>query len=346
MIIDCHGHYTTAPAAHEEWRKAQLAAFATGEPCPPYPHIPDEALRASLEAGQIRYQDDRGIELTLISPTAAAMGHHLGDLEVSRTWTRHCNDLILRVCALYPTRFVGVCQLPQSPGAPIDASVEELERCVGMGFVACNINPDPSGGHWQGQPITHRSWYPLFEKMVELDVPGMIHVSGSCNCNFHTTGAHYLNADTSVFMQLLTGNLFQDFPTLRLIIPHGGGAVPYHWGRYRGLAHRLRLPTLDEHLLKNVFFDTCVYHQPGIDLLTTVIPVENILFATELLGAVRDIDPLTGRYYDDTGFYIESTANLTAADRQMIYTGNVLRTYPRLEAQIAKQAELATGSPS
>jgi 4-oxalmesaconate hydratase len=201
-----------------------------------------------------------------------------------------------------------------------------------MGFVGCNINPDPSGGHWNGAPITDRYWYPLFEKMVELDVPGMIHVSGSCNCNFHTTGAHYINADTTVFMQLLTGNLFKDFPTLRLIIPHGGGAVPYHWGRYRGLAQQLQLPTLDKHLMKNVFFDTCVYHQPGIDLLTRVIPISNILFATEMLGAVKGIDPTTGFNYDDTGRYIEHTQNLTETERQRIYATNALHVYPRLSA--------------
>ena len=107
--------------------------------------------------------------------------------------------------------------------------------------------------------------------MVELDVPAMIHVSASCNPSFHATGAHYINADTTAFMQLLQGDLFTTFPTLRLVIPHGGGAVPYHWGRYRGLADMLGKPALATHLMENVFFDTCVYHQPGIDLLLEVI---------------------------------------------------------------------------
>ena len=103
--------------------------------------------------------------------------------------------------------------------------------------------------------------------MAELDVPAMVHVSSSCNPVFHATGAHYINADTTAFMQLIQGDLFADFPDLRLVIPHGGGAVPYHWGRYRGLADMLGKPPLSEHVMQNVFFDTCVYHQPGIDLL-------------------------------------------------------------------------------
>ena len=175
-----------------------------------------------------------------------------------------CNDLIHRICALLPENFVAVGQLPQFPGAPPANSIPELERIVGeLGFVGVNLSPDPSGGYWTGPPLTDRSWYPLYEKLVELEVPAMIHVSSSCNPNFHFTGAHYMNADTTAFMQLLQGDLFKDFPTLKFVIPHGGGAVPFHWGRYRGLAQEMKRPPLAEHLLKNVFFDTCVYHLPG-----------------------------------------------------------------------------------
>jgi 4-oxalmesaconate hydratase len=228
--------------------------------------------------------------------------------------------------------------LPQAPGASPAGSVAELRRCVQeLGFIGCNLNPDPSGGHWSGPPLTDRSWYPLYEAMVELDVPAMIHVSSSCNPNFHATGAHYINGDTSAFMQLLTGDLFADFPTLRFIIPHGGGAVPYHWGRYRGLAQDMKRPLLRDHLLKNVFFDTCVYHQPGTELLAKVIPVENILFASETIGAVQGIDPETGHYYDDTRRYIDAIEWLSAADRQRIYEGNARAVYARLSAQLDKQ---------
>ena len=117
------------------------------------------------------------------------------------------------------------------------------------------------------------------------------------------------------------------------MIPHGGGAVPYHWGRFRGLAQELKKPLLEEHLLNNMFFDTCVYHQPGIDLLTKVIPVDNILFASEMIGAVRGIDPRTGHYYDDTKRYIEASTNLATAQRAQVYEANARRVYPRLDAR-------------
>jgi 4-oxalmesaconate hydratase len=224
--------------------------------------------------------------------------------------------------------------LTDAPGVDPGSCIAELEKCIReYGFVGINLNPDPSGGHWREPPLSDRHWYPIYEKMVELDIPAMIHVSTSCNSCFHTTGAHYLNADTTAFMQCLTSDLFKDFPTLRFVIPHGGGAVPYHWGRFRGLAQELKKPLLEDHLLNNIFFDTCVYHQPGIDLLARVIPAANVLFASEMIGAVRGVDPQTGHYYDDTKRYIEA-APLSAADRHRIYEGNARHVYPRLDTAL------------
>jgi 4-oxalmesaconate hydratase len=329
MIVDCHGHYTTAPQALWDWRKDQVARKSISSA----PGISDDEIRDSLESNQLKLQRERGSDVTFFSPRAGSMEHHVGDAAISLAWSRVCNDLIHRVCRLYPKNFAPVCQLPQSPGVKPESCVRELERCVNeLGFIGCNLNPDPSGGHWKEPPLIDKWWYPLYEKMAELDVPAMVHVSSSCNPAFHFTGAHYINADTTAFMQLIQGDLFKDFPTLKLVIPHGGGAVPYHWGRYRGLAQDMKRPLLRDHLLKNVYFDTCVYHQPGIDLLLKVIPVENILFASEMVGAVRGIDPETGHYFDDTKRYIDSNKSLDSSAKQKIFEGNARRLYSRWKA--------------
>jgi 4-oxalmesaconate hydratase len=164
----------------------------------------------------------------------------------------------------------------------------------------------------------------------------MIHVSGSCSACLHTTGAHYINADTAVFMQLIQGDLFRDFQGLKLIIPHGGGAAPYHWGRYRGLAMMLEKPSFAEHLLRNVYFDTCVYHQAGIDTLFRVVGAKNILFGSELLGAVKAVDPETGFNFDDTKRYID-VLQLSEADREAVFERNARKIYPRLDTRLKAQ---------
>jgi 4-oxalmesaconate hydratase len=342
VIIDIHGHYTTAPKALEAWRNAQIAGIKDPSARPKVADlkISDDEIRETIETNQLKLMRQRGSDLTVFSPRASFMAHHIGNFEVSSTWAAICNELCYRVSQLFPQSFIPAAMLPQSPGVAPETCIPELVKCVEQyGNVAINLNPDPSGGHWTSPPLTDRHWYPIYEKMVEYDIPAMVHVSTSCNACFHTTGAHYINADTTAFMQLIQGDLFKDFPTLRFIIPHGGGAAPYHWGRYRGLAQELKKPLLKDHLLKNVFFDTCVYHQPGIDVLTKVVPVDNILFASEMIGAVRGIDPETGFNYDDTKRYIDASTQLTAAQKAMVFEGNARRVYPRLDAALKKRGK-------
>jgi len=342
LIIDCHGHYTTAPKALEDWRNRQIAGIKDPSTMPKAAglRISDDDIRETILTNQLKLMKERGSDITLFSPRASFMAHHIGDFNVSSAWAAICNELCFRVSRLFPDHFVPVAMLPQSPGVDPRTCIAELEKCVKeYGAVGINLNPDPSGGHWTSPPLTDRHWYPIYEKMVEYDLPAMIHVSTSCNACFHTTGAHYLNADTTAFMQCIQGDLFKDFPTLKFLIPHGGGAVPYHWGRFRGLAQELKKPLLTEHVLNNIYFDTCVYHQPGIDLLNTVIPVKNVLFASEMIGAVRGIDPTTGHYYDDTKRYIEASKILSTEDKHQIYEGNVRRVFSRLDALLKKKGK-------
>lgn len=336
MIIDCHGHYTTAPAELGEYREKQKSelkqdpAFQTSKGIL---NITDDQIRESIQNNQLKLQQERGTDLTIFSPRASWMGHHLGNESTSVAWTEHCNDLIRRVCDLFPQNFAPVAQLPQSPQVTPQAVVRELERTVNeMGFIGCNLNPDPSGGYWKDKPLHDKFWYPIYEKMSELNIPAMIHVSGSCHECFHTTSSYYLSADTTAFVHLMMSDLFKDFPDLKFIIPHGGGAVPYHWGRFRGIAQDQGLGDLEERVLNNIYFDTCVYHQEGIDLLLDVIPTKNILFASEMIGAVRGIDPRTGHYYDDTKRYIDGNTKLSAEEKQMIFEGNTRAVFPRLKA--------------
>lgn len=336
MIIDCHGHYTTTPPAVEAYRNTQKEILKTNPN-----HIfekgkitvSDDEIRQSIESNQLKLQQDRGTDVTIFSPRASWMGHHVGNASTSQAWTEQQNDLIKRVCDLFPQNFVPVCQLPQSPETGIETSVAELERCVNqMGFIGCNLNPDPSGGFWKDARLGDRYWYPFYEKMVELDVPAMIHVSGACHSSLDTTSSYYLGADTTAFVHLMFSDVFKDFPELRIIIPHGGGAVPYHWGRFRGIAQDKGLGDLDERVLNNIYFDTCVYHQDGIDMLLDVIPTKNILFASEMIGAVRGVDPRTGHYYDDTKRYIDANDVLDARQKEMIFSGNAKAVFPRLSA--------------
>jgi 4-oxalmesaconate hydratase len=332
MIIDCHGHYTTVPAEMEQYRQAQLADLANLSRGNVSEAITDDQLRESLESAQIRLQRERGTDLTVFSPRASAMAHHLGSEKANVYWAEHWNNLIYRICQLYPNNFAPVGMLPQFPGVNPKNCLAEIDRMVNeLGFIGINLNPDPTGGYWTDPPLFDEWWYPVYEKMAELDIPAMVHVSQTRNPAFHFTGTHYLNADLTAFMQFLTSDVLDKFPTLRFIIPHGGGAAPYHWGRYRGLAQDNKWTPVADRIRGQIFFDTCVYHQPGIDLLLKVVPVDNILFGSEMVGAVRGIDPETGFYFDDTKRYVDHVDWLDAAQKTQIYEGNVRKVFPRFK---------------
>jgi 4-oxalmesaconate hydratase len=95
-------------------------------------------------------------------------------------------------------------------------------------------------------------------------------------------------------------------------------------------------PPVEEALMGNVFFDTCVYHQPGIDLLFEVVEPANILFGSEMVGAVRGVDPGTGHHFDDTRRYVDALA-LEPGVRDDVYERNARRVYPRLDTLLRGQ---------
>ena len=336
MIIDCHGHYTTVPAEMENFRKQQVSDVENARPLSlGNVGISDYQIRESLEGAQLKLQRDRGSDVTFFSPRASAMAHHLTSAEGNVYWASHWNDLIYRVGQLYPENFVPVGMLPQFPGVPPETSIKELERTVNeLGFIGVNVNPDPSGGMWSDPPLFDKWWFPLWEKLCELDIPAMIHVSQTCNPNFHFTGAHYINADTTAIMQAIQSGLFEQFPKLKWLIPRRRrgaytGAATVAWRRTTaGACFR---PHPQERLLRHLRLPPA-----GIDLLTKVIPVDNILFASRwsarCVASTRD-----RQYYDDTKRYIDATPNLNDAQRAQ-------SRGQREEALLALQASLAGDS--
>lgn len=269
------------------------------------------------------------IDRIIFSPRASGMGHEIGSELVSRYWTETCNDLIKRVCDLFHDKFIPVCALPQSPGVSLQNCVAELERCVKeMGFVGCNINPDVAGG---GQPFTPRLgdpwWNPLWEKMVELDVPGMIHASSTCDPARHLNGSHYIMIDVLAVYELCASDIFDRYPTLKLIVPHGGGAAPYQWNRHRALQTGAKHSF--EEAVRHLYFDTAIYDRDAFEMLIRKMGVDNVLFATEMFGTAKAIDLDTGRKFDDTVRFIDEISWLTEEDRFKIFEGNVRKVFNR-----------------
>jgi 4-oxalmesaconate hydratase len=327
MIIDVHAHYTQAPADLDAYRGRQLSNL--NRPVKGSITVSDEQIVQSVQKN-LKQMADKGLDRLVFSPRASGMGHDFGSELVSRYWTEINNDLIGRVCKMFPDKFVPCCQLPQTPGVSPKNCTEELERCVKeLGFVACNINPDVSGGVVPLTPsLGNEWWYPLWEKMVELDVPGMIHASSTLNPALHILGSHYTNQHNAAVVELCNSRVYDDFPKLKLIIPHGGGAVPYQFNRHRALHYREKRRPFEE-MVKHIYFDMAIYDKESMELLIKKIGVDNVVFSTEMLGTAMAVDPKTGRYFDDTVGMVKSIEWLTDEDRYKIFEGNARKLYSR-----------------
>ena len=322
LIIDSHAH-VVVPAESYKYMGDLVASRAN----PTFgPALPDESVR---KAGQsiIAIMDKVGTDIQFLSPRPFMQMHSVKPAKVSALWTKHMNDLIFRTIQMFPTRFRAVAGLPQYRDTPPDNCFEELEfRVKEQGFIGCLLNPDPMEGDGAPPPgLGEEFWYPLYEKLCELDIPALIHSAGSCQPRESYT-LKFINEESIAIISLLSSHVFERFPKLKLVVPHGGGAIPYHMGRFRAWSVRKGEEMFDEQM-RRLHFDTTTYDKDALELLLKVVGADRVLFATENPGTGSVTDPKTGRDYDDLKPVIESITFLSDKDRENIFECNCTRLY-------------------
>lgn len=327
MIIESHAHLTNAPAELDAYRGRQVQSV--GRPSRGSLVISDSQLEAALEK-HITRMDRLGIQWTVFSPRASGMGHEFGDERTSLYWAQVNNDLIAQAVSLFPHRLVGSAQLPQSPGVDPARSAAELTRCVEeLGFVGCVLNPDVSGGKQPFTPsIGDPWWYPLYERMIELEVPALLHASSTANPGLHLNGSHYTNVDAAAVFELCWTSVLDDLPELKVIVPHGGGGFPFNFNRIRSLLLGAKKKPLEERI-SQFLFDTAVYDRDSMEMLIKKVGADNVIYAAEPFGTAKNIDPDTGVPFDETIDFVRDIEWLTDAEKHKILAGNARRYYSR-----------------
>jgi OH-DDVA meta-cleavage compound hydrolase len=336
MVIDSHAH-VTAPDSLYVYKAGLLAhrgghgRGSTG--------ATDEDVIAALNkpvfggSSHLEQLKEAGIDMQLVSPRPYQMMHSENP-KLVRWYIEETNNIIGKQTRLFPNVFKGVCGLPQSPGLSPKECISELERCVKeFGFVGCLINPDPGecSGH-ETPPLGDRFWYPLYEKLCELDLPGHIHSAG-CRSERLTYSLHFINEENIAVVSLLSSNVFKDFPTLKILVSHGGGAIPYQWARFEASALRRGGERFFDRM-RYLYYDTVLYNAESLELLIKTVGVDRCLFGTERPGVGTVKDPRTGRWLDETRHIIEAFDWLSAADKKKIFEDNARKLF-RLDTAAA-----------
>jgi len=332
MIIDCHAH-VSAPVELWAYKASLLShrgAHGRGKV-----NVTDDQIKHAVEEHKeafphphMHYIDKVGTNMQLISPRPFQLMHSEQQAILVQWFHEEVNNIIHRETQIYPDRFVGIAGIPTVAGEPLDMAINELERCVNeLGFKGTLLNPDPyenSGTH--PPALGDKYWYPLYEKLCELDVPAHIHGTGSRSLR-EPYSLRFINEETTAVFGLINSNVLKDFPDLKIVVSHGGGAMPYQLGRFQ--AGSMRRPEGDRFIdgMNKLYFDTVLYTKDAIELLLKVVGPERALFGAECPGVGSKMNPETGREMDDIQPYFHEIDFLSDADREMIFSGNAKKVF-------------------
>ncbi len=331
MIIDCHAH-VSAPA--ELWAYKASIISHRGAHGRGKVNVTDEQIRHAVEEHKeafphphLHYIDKVGTNMQLISPRPFQLMHS-EEAKLVQWFQEEVNNIIYRETQLYPDRFIGIAGIPTAAGEPLDMAIAELERCVNeLGFKGTLLNPDPYENTGIHPPaMGDRYWYPLYEKLCELDVPAHIHGTGSRSPR-EPYSLRFINEETTAIFGLINSDVFKDFPELKIVVSHGGGAMPYQLGRFQ--AGSMRRPEGDRFIdgMHKLYFDTVLYTKDAIELLLKVVGPERALFGAECPGVGSKINPDTGREMDDIAPYFNEIDFIDDDDREMIFYGNAKKVF-------------------
>ena len=333
MIIDIHAHVTAPDSLYVY--KAGLLSHRGGHGRGAV-DASDEDIIAALNkpafggSSHLAQLKEAGTDLQIISPRPYQMMHSENP-KLVQWYTEETNNIIAREVKLFPKTFRGVCGLPQSPGVSPKEHLPYLEKMVNEhGFVGCLLNPDPGecSGH-QTPPLGDRFWYPLYEKLCELDIVGHIHSAG-CKSERLTYSLHFINEESIAVVSLLTSNVFKDFPKLKIVVSHGGGAIPYQYARFEASAIRRGMERFSDRM-RNLYYDTVLYSAEALTLLFKTVGPDRCMFGTERPGVGTVKDPKTGKWLDETRHIIEGFEWLSAADKKMIFEDTAKKVF-KIEA--------------
>ena len=300
MIIDCHAH-VSAPVelwAYKAGLLSHRGAHGRGKV-----NVSDEQIRYAVEKHKeafphphLPYIDKVGTDMQLVSPRPFQLMHSEKPAKLVQWFHEEVNNIIHRETQLYPDRFVGIAGIPTVGGEPLDIAIAELERCVKeLNFKGCLLNPDPyvnSGEHPPAMGDAY--WYPLYEKLCELDVVAHIHGTGS-RSEREPYSLRFINEETTAVYGLVNSNVLKDFPDLKIVVSHGGGAITYQLGRFQ--AGSMRRKEGDRFIdgMNKLYFDTVLYTKDAIEILLKTVGQENALFGAECPCVGSKVNPETGR---------------------------------------------------
>lgn len=291
MIIDIHTHFHSrelegkggeiGPRLVDEKGKTfwQLGSRRQAAPPPIY----------DLEQ-RVKKMDEAGVDVQILSNSPKWYLYNLiheVSAETCVSFASIQNDDLAKAKRRFPGRFEAVATLPL---VDIKATLKEFDRAtreLGMkGVIIDSIV--------NGKGLDDESLFSLYEKIQQAGVPLFVHPRFLPDDRINQYGFRWMIGfcfdETYAMACLVFGGVLDNFPALKVVITHGGGATPYLLGRLlEGTLHR-RDPKIKskypfDYYLKRFYYDACTYHPAPLQYLASLVGYDNILFGTNFPGS-------------------------------------------------------------
>ncbi len=261
--------------------------------------------------------DLQGIDVQVLSVVPPQYFYWLDDTVGPRVASIQ-NDRIAEMVSERPDRFAGVANLPMDHP---QAAARELRRAhLDLGMNGFEINADVNGAD-----LDDLRFDPVWATACEFDLLAILHPHGWTEPS-RMDDYYLINvvcmplASTVAVSRMILGGVFERFPALKLLVVHGGGYLPFYFGRtdhaYRVRPEtRRKIPDLPSTYLRKLYFDTTVFRPSEVEYLVGEFGAEHVLLGTDYPFDMGPTDPL--------GFMAE--AQLTEAERGLILGANAAR---------------------
>jgi OH-DDVA meta-cleavage compound hydrolase len=120
----------------------------------------------------------------------------------------------------------------------------------------------------------------------------------------------------------VNSTVLEDFPTLKIVVSHGGGAIPYQLGRFEAGSINPGSPRRFSEGLRKLYFDTVLYSEGALRLLIETVGAARCLFGSECPGVGSKVAGADGKTMDDIAPIIAGFAWLSDSDKKLIFEDN------------------------
>jgi aminocarboxymuconate-semialdehyde decarboxylase len=243
------------------------------------------ALREPLRdtGRKIHDMEERKLAFSILSSTPFAFFYEI-EAGLAIELARYQNDQLAEMVKKIPDSFAAMATLPlQAPGA----ALKELERAIdGLGLRGIEI-----GSHVGHRELGDKAFWPVYKLLEKHGLPMFIHphhVAGMDRLQeFYLSNLIGNPLDTTIASaNLIFSGVFETYPDLKVILAHGGGQLPYIFGRLEH-GYQVRPECKDyvhkspHQFLKNFYFDILTHSDEALRYLITLVGSDHVLLGTD-----------------------------------------------------------------